>query len=462
MIAAGGTGDKRFGWLRIGKRPSIALRLAIGLTVGTALLWVGAAIIASLVLQKELGEAYDETLRQSAMRLLPLVVHELRETENAPIRHIPKLSGEERYLTYYVTDRLGRVIVAASDSPPPENLNKLPIGFSTSGDYRIFVLADPPSGFRIVVFERSRHRREALFDSIVTLTLPLAALIPIIVLGIWFFVRQAMRPLGRLRYDIAERGGDNLAPLSADGHPEELAPIAEAVADLLTRLRAALDAERAFAASSAHELRTPIAGALAQTQLLANELGEGPGAERVKSVEGALHHLAQLSEKLLQLARLDAGFARSDTASDLLPVLQLVVRDLNAQKARHAPVRLKLEPGIALKAPIHPDAFAIAVRNLVHNALVHGDPKKPVDVVAGPGARIRVINAGPIVPPATMERIGERFVRGATDAQGTGLGLAIVQAIMAQIGGRLTLRSPAAERHEGFEAILDLLPPDAR
>lgn len=437
-------------------RPSIALRLAIGLSVGTAILWIGAAIIASLVLQKELGEAYDETLRQSAMRLLPLVSHEIRESDDHSERRIPRLGGEERYLAYYVLDERGRTIVSAADGPPPVDINKLSNGFSELGGRRLFALTDRQSGYRIVVFESNDHRHEALFDSIVTLTMPLAALIPLIVLGIWFFVRQAMRPLGRLRRDIAERGGDNLAPLQDDGHPAELAPIAEAVAGLLVRLRAAMDAERAFAANSAHELRTPIAGALAQTQLLARELDGKPGAARVKNVEAALHHLAQLSEKLLQLARLDAGFARSDDPVDLKPVLELVVRDLNAERTRSKKITLEIATGAQLKAHIHPDAFAIAVRNLIHNARIHGAQDGEVLVRVEPQRVVRVINAGPIVPPQTMARIGERFVRGTTSAQGTGLGLSIVQAIMAQTGGELALHSPATDRHDGFEAALHL------
>lgn len=447
---------------RRSRRPSIALRLAIGLSIGTALLWIGAAIIASLVLQKELGEAYDETLRQSAMRLLPLVSHELRETDGHTVRRIPRLGEEQRYLAYYVVNADGRVIVSAADRPPPENLADVPNGFSQMDKHRLFALNDRETGFRIVVFESTTHRREALFDSIVTLTLPLAALIPLIILGIWFFVRQAMRPLGRLRRDIAERGSDNLAPLSADDHAEELAPIAEAVADLLARLRAALDAERAFAASSAHELRTPIAGALAQTQLLASELGEGPGAARVQNVEAALHHLAQLSEKLLQLARLDAGFAKSDVPLDLTPVLELVVRDISAQKTRPTQINVQIVSGADLVAPIHPDAFAMALRNLIQNALNHGDGNEPIEVIVGPGRIVRVVNSGPVVPSDSMARIGERFVRGATTAQGTGLGLSIVQAIMAQTGGELLLHSPATDRADGFEAALHLPPPSSQ
>ena len=110
--------------------------------------------------------------------------------------------------------------------------------------------------------------------------------------------------------------------------------MAHEVAALLGRLKAAMDIEKEFAANSAHELRTPIASALAQTQRLAVELGDHPAGSRVLEVENSLRQLSQLSEKLLQLARLDAGFALSDVRVDLEPVVELVVRDFRKPRRR--------------------------------------------------------------------------------------------------------------------------------
>ncbi|MGV8839893.1 MAG: sensor histidine kinase [Bauldia sp.] len=452
------------------RRWSIAWRLAVGLSAGMALLWIGAVWIAATIMQNELNGTFDEALRQSAFRLLPLA-HELAERDmpngsdgrgRGELQPVGTLGDDEQYFTYYVRDRDGAVVIRAEDAPADLPVATVPDGFSELDGRRVFTTTDPRLGYSIVVVERTDHRPRAIARSLAALAWPLAALVPLMAFGIWSAIRLGMRPLQKLSDDIARRDGRNLAPPSTDGQPVELAPIAEAVASLLDRLRAALDAERAFAASSAHELRTPIAGALAQTQQLAIELAGQPEAARIKAIEAALKHLSQLSEKLLQLARLDAGFARSDGVVDLLPALRLVVRDFSTSAIAGGRVRMERDEGATLAASIDLDAFAIAVRNVIQNALIHGRPDGPVTVSVGPGPAVHVVNEGPVVPPEVLAVLAKPFVRGITAATGTGLGLSIVRSILDQTGGRLTLLSPARGRADGFEAVVELGPAAGR
>ncbi|WP_193336942.1 sensor histidine kinase [Devosia beringensis] len=449
------------------RRPSIALRLALGLTTGMALLWIGAAAISVSVMQHELNEAYDDSLEQSAQRLLPLAVHDLRERgdggrlivgadaeggddDDGPARPVPHDSS----FTYVVFDSLGDIVLRDQHAADVALPSDLPDGFADMDGQRIFGLTDR-TGFSILIVETSDRRLNGLMDAISALGFPLLALLPLMAGGVWLAMRLALRPLEALRRDIAKRDSKNLEPLLSDGHPAELAPIAEAVGALMSRLKSALDAERSFAARSAHELRTPIAGALAQTQQLAAELGNGPGAARLADIEAALKKLAKLSEKLLQLARVEAGFARSDREADLLPVLNMVVHDFNASTLWHDRVHVDAAAG-SLVAAIDPDAFAIALRNLVENALKHGAAGQPVQViVADPGA-VRVINQGSLVGAADLARLGQPFARGDTAADGSGLGLSIARTILEQAGGSLALHSPPSGTVDGFEAVMVL------
>ncbi|HEV2516376.1 MAG TPA: HAMP domain-containing sensor histidine kinase [Devosia sp.] len=461
------------------KRRSIALQLAVWLSAAMLVFWLGGAAISSLVLRSELEQAFDETLRQSAFRLLPLANQEVGDDRGRRRDAIPRMEFDDsnrgpgrkgpppraigpsrEAFTYIVYDAAGTVRVRAEDAPTV--LPALPAadGFFSVDGRRAYKSTDRRSGLGIVVLETTDARSAALWGAIAGLLWPLAALLPLVALGIWLAVRIALKPVERLSHDVALRNGANLAPLNDDDQPAELAPIAREIEGLLERLRAAMDAERTFAASSAHELRTPIAGALAQTQRLARELGEHASAPRLKEIESALRGLSELAERLLQLSRLEAGFARGEEVVDLAPVLALVVRDFEMQSTTAPRVRFEADADADLRHRINPDAFAIAVRNLINNALLHGAADGDVVVESGPGPMVRVRNHGAVLAADVVARLSERFTRGATRASGSGLGLAVVDTIMQQTGGRLILSSPATGWTDGFEATL-LLDPQA-
>lgn len=441
------------------RRVSITGRLILALTFGTAAFWVIAALGSSYVFNEELNETFDLALRETAQRLLPLAIDDVASRDD----HLPRalahsLTAGVEYLNYQVTDAGGQVLIRTPetlDAPPDLYAGVRSSGFRTVGDYRTYAVTDPHTGITLTVAESTDHRREAIGDSTRTLFWPLLVLVPLSMAGIWLAVRSTLAPVRRLGTEIGARDSNNLAPIDASDQPLELKPIAVAIDRLIERLKAALDAERAFAANSAHELRTPVAGALAQTQRLIAELGDGPPATRAREIEQALKRLAGLSEKLLQISRVDAGIGTSEIAVDLLPVLDLVIRDARAELV--APNRLILEraPGTTLSAHMDMDAFAMALRNLIDNAVKHGKPGGTIGVKVA-GQSIAVRNEGPIIPPQELASLTDRFTRGRTDATGAGLGLSIVATLMRQTGGRLELRSPASGQADGFEAVLQL------
>ena len=236
--------------------------------------------------------------------------------------------------------------------------------------------------------------------------------------------------------------------------PRELLPIADAVDGLIARVAAAMEAERPFAANSAHELRTPLAGSLAQTQRLIEELDGSPTADRARQIEASLVRLRTMADKLLQLSRADAGIASAGRSVDLLPALRLLIEDARrANPGRE--ITLSIAPGAGLVAPIDLDAFGIVIRNLLENAILHGRP--PIEVSTDDTA-IEIVNGGPVVTPEALARLKTRFVRGQTSSSGSGLGLAIADTIVRQSGGTLDLISPAPGREDGFCARI-VLPP---
>lgn len=438
-------------------RSSIAARLILWLTLGTTLLWCIGAGWATLSSYRELGETLDQSMQQMAERLLALGRDDLLGHEDDDARVISEFGSRGRMqLIYRLTDATGRPLLSEGEGRRIPWPPYLAAGFTSIGDWRFFRAEDPKNNLGITMAASLHERHQALKSSVEAMLWPLAALIPIQVLVILFGVRGGLRPLEALRSEIARRGAENLAPLDPSAQPRELRPIAEALARLMERLRTALDAERAFAANAAHELRTPIAGALAQTQRLLAEVETAAARHRAEGIEGTLKRLSRLSEKLIQISRVDAGLGLADAVTDLKPVLDIVLRDAVAHWDAEDRLRYDPEGAPPLMAAMDPDAFAITLRNLLDNALRHAPPGSEVSVTRPAPNTVRVVNAGPVVPPAALAALTGRFVRLHGGGEGSGLGLSIVQAIMEQSGGALDLRSPAEGRQDGFQATLRL------
>ncbi|GHV15053.1 two-component sensor histidine kinase [Spirochaetia bacterium] len=436
---------------------SITRRLMLTLTGMLVLFWMLALGLGVLVMRHELDEVFDSALQETAERLLALTVDDLEMRRPTGKAEPPGLnrSGRHEYLVYQVRDASGRLVLKSDDAPTAIIQPDMDNGFSDTDRYRVFTIKTPNGGIILQAADRHANRREAVRESALTMLIPLLLLIPASVGAIYLVVRRALRPIGSLRHQIATKDGGNLAAVEEAGLPRELMPIAHSVNLLLERLKSALMAEREFTANSAHELRTPIAGALAQTQRLAQELVDGPQRDRALKIETALQDLGRLAEKLLQLSRAESGIGGRESAIDLLEILDLVVLDFQRCTADGERLEYRRSPMQVLMRHADADAFAIVMRNLIENAFLHGDRRHPVFVTVDDRS-VNVSNACDVVPGPELEQLRRRFQRGRTLASGSGLGLSIADRIVAQTGGTLTLRSPARGRPDGFEATVEL------
>jgi two-component system OmpR family sensor kinase len=428
-------------------------RLIAWLTALTVVLWIGASTLGALVMRREFDEVFDSALSETAQRLLPLVVDDIFRDGAAGPRRLAQSPGsnDEEYLTFQIRDANGAVLMHSHDAPAEPFEAPLTPGFHDAAAHRVFTVAAVSGTIVLQVADPLAHRAEAMREGLLALLLPILALIPLAVLGVWLVVRRALRPVSLLSAEIGSRSGTNLARLDPGPLPPELTAIAHSVDDLLDRLRRTIEAERSFSANAAHELRTPLAGALAQTQRLVEEAAPGPVRDRARTIERSLHGLSQISEKLLQLARAEAGIGRAVKPVPLEPVVRMVAEDF--RRTAHGEGRFVVDVRAPLAAAVDVDAFAIVMRNLIENALVHGPPDQPVRVAVS-GDRIDVSNGGRAVAPDMLVRLVQPFERGGARAKGAGLGLAIADTLARQMGARLDLSSPVPGRADGFQASL--------
>ena len=423
-------------------------------------LWLCGAIYVSFAVHHEIDEVFDSALQETAQRLLPIAVHDIRDRRKHPDSHRLDdfVSGPHKeYIHYQVRDGAGRVLMRSHDAPDEPYPIPLTAGFLRMADRLYFTELTPEGDVAVQVAEVPNARIEALEAVRLGLLLPLLAGLPLAVVAIRETVRRLTRPVGEFRNELHARDGSNLAPLEAIGFPEELMPIVEDVNRLLGRLNSALEAERTFAATSAHELRNPIAAAQAQARVLFEDLEDAVQKRRAQDLATSLGKLSRKLETLMQLARAEAGvaFAREEMRFDELCAL------LAGEYARKPAAQNRLIFEKHAEGPIiisgDQDALGIAIQNLIDNALKHSPPGSSITVRVGPGAKLEVTNDGPIIEPEELATLKQRFQRGTNGAEnGSGLGLYIADTIARQSGGVLNIFSPARGATSGFEVELDL------
>ncbi|EJN02117.1 HAMP domain-containing sensor histidine kinase [Phyllobacterium sp. YR531] len=439
------------------KHRSMTRRLIFSLTATLILFWLLATTAGIFVMQDEFGEIFDGSLQATTERLTPLVVDDLLQNAQLPeSRRLQNLneSTHKGYLTYQVRDATGKVILHSHDVSATPFVAPLKRGFFQDDISRFYTVSAANNTIFVQVADSMAHRTEAAVEGGLALLLPVLVLIPASIIGIWLIVRRSIEPVNDLRQAISDKDSGNLAAIELQTLPRELQPIMLSVNRLLERLRSALTAEREFTANSAHELRTPLAGALAQTQMLKSELRAPTSNSRVTQIESSLQKLIKLVEKLMQLARAEARIGTSNETADLGNVLELVIEDFRRASEAGNKILYARAEAATLHRPVSEDAFAIVLRNLIENALIHGDPNTPVRIDLTRHGTIHIVNDGPVLNSNELKSIRQRFSRGKTTSPGSGLGLPIATELASQMGATLELKSPATNATAGFEAIL--------
>ena len=429
----------------------------MGLSLGVlvTLLWISAASVTSVILQNEMDEVFDSTLQETAQRLLPLAVVDIlgREEDDTPQR-LAGIREHDEFFTYVVRDAQGRIQLQSHTADPDIFPAYEGSGFGQTATHRFYNDDALQGSVRISVAEPLDHRKSVAREIRLALGLPFIIVLPVALLAIILAVRSSLSPLRRFRERLSARNARDLSPVPTDQLPWEIVPLADTLNGVLERLKASFDAERSFAANAAHELRTPLAGAIAQAQRLQSETSDPAAKQRASDIEVTLKRLTRVAERLMQLARAEGGRLRLDHPSDLRPVARIVVDDI-AQTTSSGRIKLTL-PTVPMMSDLDPDAFGILCRNLIENALRHGLEGKPVVVYLKADGTLIVANEAPVISTETLTRLTARFERAGASTVGSGLGLAIVVAIADRIGSQLVLKSPRTGQSSGFEASLKL------
>jgi signal transduction histidine kinase len=282
--------------------------------------------------------------------------------------------------------------------------------------------------------------------------------------AIWLAVGSTLRPIDLLRRGAARVTGTAVpAELPVPEAKDEVRSLALTLNDMLDRLAAAQQRQRALVSDTAHELRSPIASIRAQLEVALDHPEGQDWESTARDVHADVLRLAGLAEDLLLLARLDerAGTPRHGATIDLAELSASVV-------ARYAGARVAVVcPGSAepCLVPGDWDALDRLLVNLIDNAVRYAKSGVTVTVGReGTEVALTVTDDGPGIPDADLERAFDRFARlddarsrDGDEGGGAGLGLAIVRATAQAYGGTAHLEPAAAGADPpGLRAVVRL------
>lgn len=414
---------------------SIRARLFVALI---AIVAVAAGVLAGFTYRSVLVETevlFDYQLRQMALSLrdqgeiAPSQARALADDQLDFVIQIWSVDGRTIYATRNHANLPTRALLGLAEVDVAGQRWRT---FSTATRDRVIQVAQPVA-----------IRKRLAADGALRSVLPLLFVAPVLALfGAWV-VSRSLAPLRRVAEQVRSSDVHGLVPLPVDGLPEEVAPLVTAMNALLARLAASFDAQQAFVADAAHELRSPLTALTLQLRLLQRAPDDATRAAAIAALGAGIERSTRLVGQLLTLARSEPGAPAAPFQDlDLAEAVREALVDARPYaEARGSTLDLQADGPV----PMAGDRVALGVlaRNLADNALRYAPPGARVVVrVARDGAVpvLQVDDDGPGIPADERERVFDRFYRrGDAEEGGSGLGLAIVARIAARHGAQVAL-----------------------
>ena len=284
---------------------SLELRLRQRLLLVLGGIWLIGSLLALGGAWYETSEVLDSSLREMGERLLYLPDLAGRDAQNEYLFQA-EIGAHEELVVYQVYDAFGQMRMRSHSAPVYPLDDSGQDGIREVGDWRVFSLGRDDHHRRVQVAETVAHRREVMWASVGWLFAALALLLPSISIALAMVLRRGFATLGPARRELAARRPDDYRPVSVAQAPLEMRDWLQGVNAMMARNRMLIDAERSFAARSAHELRTPLAAARAQAQRLAQSVTDPAQRNSSLALVRQLDRLTRLATRLLQLARIES------------------------------------------------------------------------------------------------------------------------------------------------------------
>ena len=401
-------------------------------------------------------ETFDRDLAETAKSLSLIFKKtsekELRDVDQYSISLLLQEPHDKMY--YSILDEGGHFLFGDRDVPyrPPEDIDPndpedFNVYFATIRNESVRVVSIPvehtinkiKKTYFIQVAETRNQRKYIQQQIIFWIVIPQLVLLISALILVRFAVKKGLSPILYLNEKIIARSYRDLKPIDIENVPLEVDRLVNSLNNLMGELDSAIKSENRFVNDAAHQLRTPLAGILAQIQLAQESKDPKEIHERLEQIDQSSKRLIHLINQLLSLSRTQpeamhgASFTKLDltsltkkTMEDLFPLADLKKIDLGYEGEKdHA---LIMGDEQKLYDLIH---------NLIENAIKYTPNQGKVNVsILRKDDKIclTVEDTGKGIPKDDQPNIFKRFYRGDNVSQsgedaGAGIGLAIVKEI---------------------------------
>jgi two-component system sensor histidine kinase KdpD len=252
--------------------------------------------------------------------------------------------------------------------------------------------------------------------------------------------------IGTRAIGLLSAAGPGVDPGALDAVAGVAAIAVERAHFLEDRKTAELERQRAELASAvlasfSHDLRTPLTAIqVAVSNLVDPEISKEEREGQAEVAQREVHRLRRLFQFILEMAQVDAGI--SPEREWVLPgeVVDAAMALVSKGLAHH---RLEVDADSEHEVEIDPRLTSGALAHVLENAAQHSPEGSLIRVRAwlgGDGLQVSVLDQGPGLDPADLERLFDPFYRGAGSSRhgtGVGLGLSITRGLLAAEGGRI-------------------------
>lgn len=426
--------------------------------------WFVAANLLTLILtafiSNRIARHVYEAMEPDWGMLAQLTAQRAGEGSSGPLRHWSDFL-EFRGIDIALLDETGNLLRRRLPPPLQEHLGELraadevvlhPVPGVTLVGLAVERPGKPPLRFLAVRHPRPRDDRVMHY---LMLQLLVSALV---IAGIgWIIARSISTPVAALQAAARRVAEGALQTRVGDPHTrqrDELGQLARDFDRMAERIQALVEQSRELLQDVSHELRSPLARLQLAVELARRSCGE----DALRHIDQAQREVARLDRligEVLALSRLEGqlpGAAFEPVALDRIAEEQL---EALRESAGRRDIELHCET-VPLQVTADRGLLERALDNLLGNAIKFAPPGSCVELQLRrhqDQAELAILDRGPGIPEAELERVFQPFFRGsnAAQAEGQGLGLAIVRRIAQTHGGEAK-----AETREGGGLVLSL------